>query len=364
MNYNEENLSVLDDLNDILEEPIKRKKGNTGKLNTSKIKFDDFNDDENSQLYRRIEKDYSQFWKENMSDEYGDIGVDLVRAVKRTIFGSSKSKDIESIEVLTATFRFIVEKMCGITPEEFNTIYSTKTNKKIHVENLARKIIEIVPPETKEKCLFSQKRIIFSTVYPEYYKEKFADFSPQEIFHAKGDLKGCLIRAAKISNPEAGMETESTNEDGSFKKINIRNGVKTSYGQAVDRILFNAIEAVFDSTQKHLSQEEFRDDGFPKDDIYKRLEWFADPKNWRGTAEKNVPGCIIIIKERACYACPLDFYFLNMPASKQLEYVDDYMYIRNKAGIPREPMLEKLYSIYKNHQREIENYIISEEREM
>lgn len=339
-------------------------KPSKGKRNDmSRINFDDMDDQRINQLYNKVAHNYSDFWKENIESEYGTMSVDLVRAVKRTIFGSSKAKDSEDLDVLIQTFRFIVEKMCGITPEELDTIYSTKTNKKIHIENLTRKIMDLVPPETKEKYLFQQKRIIFATVYPDYYKTRFEEFSPHEIFHAKGDLKGSLIRAARISNPEAGMETSGMNDDGSFKKINIRNGVKNTYGKAVDKILFDAIEAVFDSTQKDMKEDELRDDGFPKDNVYKRLEWFAYPKNWRGSAEKNVPGCIAIIKERTCYACPLDFYFLNMPPIKQLEYVDDFMYIRKKAGIPEEPMLNKLYDIYKKNSREIESYIIAEEED-
>lgn len=329
-----------------------------GKAVMSKLDFGDFPDKENSSIYKMVKENYETFWEENKGGEFGEMTVDLVRAVKRSIFGTSKTKNQEEpLDVLIQTFRFIVEKMCGLTVEDFASIYSTKTNKKIHVENLARKISELVDDDIKERCLFDQKRIVFATVYPEYYNEKFSEFEPMEIFYAKGDLKGALVRAAKICNPDAGVETGLQNNDGTFKKVNVRNGVKKTYGKFVDKILFDAIEKVFDASK--CDEDELRDDGFPKDDTYKRMEWFGYFKNWKNISEKNMPGCIAIIKERGCYACPLDFYFLNMPPEKQLEYVDDFMYIRNKANIPQEPMLNRLYMIYKENQAEIENYIIN-----
>lgn len=335
-----------------MENPVLEK----GKNSISQINFDDFCDEENSSIYKNVKKNYEEFWKENKSGEFGEMTLDLIRAVKRTIFGTSKMKSEQNqLDIMVKTLRFIVEEMCGLTPEQFATIYSTKTNKKIHVENLTRKISEVVSDEVKEKCLFEQKRIIFATAYPEYYREKFSDFKPDEIFYAKGDLKGALVRAARICNPDAGFDTSLQNNDGTFKKVNIRNGVKKTYGRFVDKIIFNAIEGVFDQSKKP-EKEEYRYDGFPKDEVYRRMEYFVNNK-WKG-ADK-VPGCISIIKERGCYAHPLDFYFLNMPPEKQLEYVDDFMYLRNNAGIPQEPVLNAMYEIYKQNQRDIESYIMS-----
>ncbi len=338
---------------DLVNHPDKKKS------RMSEIDFD-FNNEESSTIdtIYKVKKNYESFWEKNESGEFGEMSIDLVRAVKRTIFGTSKSKsDNEPLQELVLTLRFIVEKICGLTPEEFDGIYSTKTNKKIHVENLTRKISEIVPDEVKEKCFFVQKRIIFAVAYPDYYEKKFDTFKAEEIFYAKGELKGSLVRAAKICNPDAGIDTSIQNNDGTFKKINIRNGVKKTYGKFVDKIIFDAINEVLGNSQKD-DEDELRDDGFPKDDVYKKMEFLAYSKNWKD-ADKKECGCITIIKERGCYPEPIDFFFLNMPPEMQLEYVDDYMEIRKKAKIKPEPMLDMLYKVYTENQRQIEDCVMN-----
>lgn len=330
------------------------------KANRMDILDFDFDSEDSSTINTiyKVKKNYESFWKKNESGEFGEMSIDLIRAVKRTIFGTSKTKnDAEPLQDLVLTLRFIVEKMCGLTPEEFDSVYSTRTNKKIHVENLTRKISEMVSDDVKEKCFFEQKRIIFATVYPEYYKQKFADFKAEDIFNAKGDLKGALVRAARICNPDAGVDTSLENNDGSFKKVNIRNGVKKTYGKFVDKIIFNAIDEVLENSLKE-DEDELRDDGFLKDSTYKKMEYLASSKNYK-SPDKTKYGCFAIIDERGCYACYLDFYFLNMPPEKQLEYVDDFMYIREKAKIQKEPMLDMLYDIYKENQKQIEDCIIN-----
>lgn len=292
---------------------------------------------ENNELYERMQNNYSDFWK-HKGFPYGDTNADLIRTVKKIIYGTSKPQCPQS-ESLIETFRYIIEQIYQLTPDELDSIYCTQINKKIRIENLIRKILQTLSLEVKGKYCFITKRIIFGTIYPEYYKSHFPQITSHDIFYAKNELKAACIHAGKIHTATKHSATNA--------------------GSTIDKLLFDAIEDVFDELQTSEADDKFRDDGFLKDDVYLRLEWFASPKPLKADSGKKLPGCISLIKNRSCYACPIDFYFLNMSLVQQLNYIDDFMEIRRNGQIPESPTLNLLYELYQQNQTNLEKHIMS-----
>ena len=320
---------ILDD-NDMPEEDV-----NTAKdaKNTDSVKRRHRKSKPAQEENNAIMSAYSSLIEQNIetfrSEHKDEPNKDIVRCVKRVIFCDKKGIEDEELDVLIPTFRKIVE-ICGLDVKEYDIIYSTKTNKKMYLENLSRKITDLASDECKEECAFQRKRMLLKMVYPEYYEANYEKIRPYELFFVNGENKACLARAAKPS-PD--------NED----------NTKSSDGAIVDRLIFNAINESFakiDITDKLKIMQIISDE--------KKIRAIANPTPMQ---KNTVPGCFSIINERQCYKSYLDFYFLNMSKEDQLFLVDDFMQIRRQAGIEPIPLLEKLYSIYtENRDIFLDNY--------
>lgn len=296
------------------------------KTNRNKKEKDDCGDDHGLSVYSSlIEQGLASFRNEHKDGPNKDI----VRCVKRVIFCDKKGIEEEELDVLIPTFRKIVE-ICGLDVQKYDILYSTKANKKMYLENLSRKITDFADDECKEECAFQRKRMLLKMVYPEYYNANYEKIRPYELFYVNGENKAALARAAKPL-PDNGDNS------------------KTSDGAIVDRLIFNAIKETFAKVNitDHIKIMEIVSDD-------KKIRAIANPS----PAQKNiVPGCFSIINERQCYKSYLDFYFLNLPKEDQLFFVDDYMQIRERAGIEPVPLLNKLYEIFsENRDHFLDNY--------
>lgn len=273
----------------------------------------------------RIEQGIADFRNEHANEPNKDI----VRCVKRVIFGDKKSLEDESLNILIETFRKIVD-ICGLDPQKYDTIYGTRANKRMFVDNLSRKITALADDACKEECAFQRKRMLFKMVYPEYYESHFDKIQPYDLFFVSGENKASLVRAAKPISDDAEAEYSSD-------------------GIIVDRLIMNAINEAFSKV------------GIT--DPLKIMDILADDKKIRAIAnpipgQKNtVPGCFSVINERKCYGSYLDFYFLNLSKEDQLFLVDDFMEIRKKAKIEPVPLLDRLYNIFvENRDAFMDNY--------
>ena len=274
-------------------------------------------------IYNKIEATSDRY----QEDHDWSIQTDVVRAIARIICGSSKaSSNSERLDVQIATFKHIVSDFCGLSVEEFCSLYSTAFCKKIKTENIGRKITAQAPDSIKKECLFDQKRMLFKMVYPEYYDRAFPNISAVEIFLASSELKSNLVRAGRIYDED---------------------GEKTGYGEIVDEIVHNAITEVMKMSGNTNTV-----------DIMRLL---ANTKGLRAS-EEGVPGCFSIIEERGCYACPLDFYFLNLKPSDQLFVIDDYMKIRKEFRIKPEPLIDKLYQVYLDNKEKMFDVVLNNEK--
>ena len=289
-----------------------------------KIRFDDeLKHSVYGPIYDKIETASDQY----QEDHDWNKQTDVVRAVARIICGTSKSyNDNDKLEIHIATLKHMVSDMCGLTVDEFSTLYSTSFCKKIMTENIGRKITSYASEKIKAECLFDQKRMLFKMVYPEYYERTFPPITAKDIYLASSDLKSNLVRAGRIFD---------------------ENGEKVGCGEIVDKIIHNAITEVMASSDVT--------------DTVEIMRLLADTKRLKAS-EEGIPGCFSIIEERGCYACPLDFYFLNLKPSDQAYVIDDYMKIRNEfKSIKKEPLIDKLYEFYKDNKDEMIDAILYNE---
>lgn len=295
-------------------------------MNEMEKYVDETDFDENSSIYSQRINDGIQRFRDTHSDMRN---ADIVRCMKRVIFGDKKGYDNNSLDCLIRTFKEIVE-VCGWTSvDEYCANFSTFINKEMHVENLSRMITDMASPEDKQECAFIRKRLLFKMVYPEFYKDNFKEILPEEIFFVSGEDKASLARAAKpVVNKIEGNE------------------VVNSDGAIVDRIIMNTIQETFKivGITDPVQIMEILTNKKQLKEISKKIQ--DEPKSSNSSAKNSkVPGCLSIINERKCYPSYLDFYFLNLPKEEQLFAVDDYIAIRNKANLPRIPLLDKLYEI-------------------
>lgn len=303
----------------------------------------DMNDELNESLLSEEEIKELSIYSEKVTKGLQDFrdahkdqrNTDIIRCVKRVIFGDKKGIEKENLEMLVLTFRKIIE-ICNVTPAEYNRFWNTQNNKKMFLENLGRKITNMASDEDKEECAFQRKRLLFKIVFPEYYKEAFSDIKPSDIFWVNGKDKADLVRAAKPLTNKEDKEDGKTISDGAI----------------VDKIIMKAINDVFNDC--------FKDE---EDMTLLIMKTLSKNKILRETAKsfsnsKNtLPGCFSVINERKCYESYLDFYFLNLPQETQLAYVHDYMEIRESAKLPKNPFLDKLYEVVKSQEQLCWDYL-------
>ena len=308
----------------MMSEIMNEETGNSRKCKNTRISLEskDFDDGSLSVYSKKVESNYLDFVEnKNIGDD-----SDIIRCLKRIIFGKGQLDNCDTLEVLIPTFKMLIENVCGLSIAEYDSLYGVNTNKQIHAENISRKITGQASDETKEECAFDRKNILFKMVWPEYYKNNFTKVTYSEIYSAKCELKAGLMRAAKpIDEDEV--------------------GVKKSDGQIVDRIIFNTIVSTFTGA------------GF--DTYYKIMEALIDDKRLDSIGKRNTPGILSVIKERKCYANALDFFFLNMPREDQMCLVDDFMDLRERGGYPHQQVMDIMYETFKNNEEAFFNTLES-----
>ena len=260
----------------------------------------------------------------------------VIRAVQNLLFENYQSTDIQvhgenkarNMATLKEAIRYIVEEVMDIEPWEYDSIYSSAFNQKMHIEYAIRKIVEGADSSVTRQTLFVAKQTLFAEVWPEYYKLNYKQPGAWDIFNATGEIKAGLIRAGKPryeKDPEEGVG-RAQNQNGSFSQRKKKKNV-VNHGEEVDRIVYNAMKQIFSFIE--ISTE----------DLFYSL---AKPKScgW------NHYGCTKIIEARKCYPTPLDFYMLNSSPEYQRAHVWEYYRARERAGLEKVYALEEMMRVY------------------
>lgn len=270
----------------------------------------------------------------------------LISAVKNIIFENYQSNNLDvsgtrktkNYTTLQGAVRYIVEEVMGLTPAEYDAIYSAKLNQKASIDHAIRKIISAAPAEVQADALFDGKQIVFAMCFPEYYKEHHKKITAWDIFDATGETKSGLIHAGKIKEiSETISEGAILKKNGSFS---VQKERKRAYnhGEEVDKICYNAMKEIF-SLFKMTTRELFLVLSQPKNSSFGKY------------------GINQIIEARGCYPSTLDFYMWNSPVDYQLEHFDEYIQVRNEMHLPRIAALDLMneaYQEYKENDKEYE----------
>lgn len=267
--------------------------------------------------------------------------ANVIGAVKNLTFDNTQSTTVQTdnpttkaknYDIIVNSIKFIVEVVMGLTPKEYDSIYSNKLNKQARIEYAIRKVVDGADMSINKRTLFVSKQTLFAIVWPDYFKAHYAKPHPWQIFNADGEIKSGFIRAGKPRNdkdPEEGVgRDELLNGDFSNRQ---RRRTAMNHGDEVDQMLYWAMSEMFSKIE------------IPTKQLFLSL---ANPKAYGW----NKYGFVKILEARKCYPSPLDFYFLNSPKDFQEEYVYDYYDAREEAGLPKEPALEMLMRAYEHSQ--------------
>lgn len=236
----------------------------------------------------------------------------ILNKVKKICFGETQATSIQnargisnqSKDSLIKPYRYIVQNIMGLTPAEYDAIFSTALNQACGLSYAERIIVENAPESIKQRAMFNQKAIFFLCVFPEYWEATHPDYKPGDVFFAKGDIKASLIRASKKN------------------------------GKTVDKILYWSFSRVLPVFK------------FNTRDMFIVL---ANPVKAKFN---HYPILNIYNKYRAlCYPSLLDFYFLNSPIEFQREHVDEYMEVREMTGLPQVPILDAMFKNFDKYER-------------
>lgn len=283
-------------------------------------------DDNIKSIYRLKENATKWRTTENVMDSQS-----LVCAAKRVIFGekSQKLSHKEHCEVM----RFIIRDILEIDESVFYNIYSTSTLHDLRIKNLANLIVKTAPEEVKIKCLFNYKRILFASVYPDFYEKVFPQIESSDIYYCSGDIKSSLKKASmiRLDSLRDGEElTDQKKKDGTYKKERASKA-KGLHGKQIDELLYHALDEILTVN----GMEEFVD----------KLDFLATVKSFYNSQNTQMPGIYSIIEARGCYDSPLDFYMLNSPVDIQHENFFEYIKIRRQAQGTNE-LLDMILSAY------------------
>lgn len=236
----------------------------------------------------------------------------ILNKVKKICFGETQATSIQnargipnqSKDSLIKPYRYIVQNIMGLTPAEYDAIFSTALNQACGLSYAERIIVENAPESIKQRAMFNQKAIFFLCVFPEYWESTHPDYKPGDVFFAKGDIKASLIRASKKN------------------------------GKTVDKILYWSFSRVLPVFK------------FNTRDMFIVL---ANPVKAKFN---HYPILNIYNKYRAlCYPSLLDFYFLNSPVEFQREHVEEYMEVREMTGLPQVPILDAMFKNFDKYER-------------
>lgn len=275
-------------------------------------------------------KKATTFQKEETGNEKGRI----ISAAKRLIFKDVASGELDTskkgnLDLLVAAVRYIVEEVMELTPREYDALYSVSFNQKGLLDHAIRKIVMLVPSNIRKETLFDNKLILFSVCWPEYYKEHFKKPTAYQIFYADGDIKSNLSRAGKPKLIMNELEETRKLNNGDYSTAKKERKRVYTYGAEVDEVVFKAMWNMFGCMQ--ISTREL-------------FECLANPQK----SGFNKIGCLKVIEKRECYPSALDFFMWNAPLDYQMEHVDEYMEVREDAGLEPLPILELRYNAHLN----------------
>lgn len=248
-----------------------------------------------------------------------------------------------NIDDMCKVLRYILHDIDHISIQEFDSMYSTKMLVNLKIKALVFNIIAEAPDEIKGECGFESKRIVFRTVFPDYYKTYFKPLTATEIFFCNGELKSGLIRAAKskLDSVMDGQDIDEISKSGMLKKQRVSKA-KNVNGNTVDKILYDAMT-------------QFLDANLETTDFIEKMRYLASIKGIMKKKNEPLPGIFEVINERGCYANPLDFYMFNSPVELQTYYIDDYMDIRKEFFGDEDAVSHMISSIYNAYIEAIEN---------
>ena len=235
----------------------------------------------------------------------------LMSVVKNIAYKKSVSKN--SLEEKKAAMDFIIRDLMELTPIQFYTHFSVQNNKKWNLYHVINQIADEAPDEVRIECAFNTKRTFFREMYPEIFGKELNLVSGYEIFFCDEDVKAGL---GKVANTEKYIGSKKAKY----------------YGDIVDRVLMDAIDMVLDANGLKVGYQAFCYLGEETSTYFNKG---FDPKN------SKPAGINDLVKKRG-YTRLLDFYFLNCPPEIQLEYVEDFMKVRDQCYIPENELMEKL----------------------
>ena len=245
------------------------------------------------------------------SNEHGEVVVqrdgrwvnpetgDVAREAKsQKIFPNlTQTKTISSTDYAMCIniFKFISEKVCNLSPEKLDALWSSELIKAMQINHLVDKIVAQAPRDVLKDCLFSQKKICLRLAYPEYYEATYGKgYDIMEVLNASGNTLRQINNYGRIKTQAAADE-----EKGNYRSPN--------FGTIVDSLIMEAYETFFDIQGLKTVEEKL--DACAKAKLYgmKKL------------------GVYKIFTARENYQSLLDFYYFNLPAQVQKEYTTKYI---------------------------------------
>lgn len=255
-------------------------------------------------IYNKIEK--------NINSKV-TCSQNLIPMVKKVIFKDSSAVSTLSYKEACECLNYIIKNICEIDEATFSSLYSAAMLRNLRISNLVEQIVRNAPDSILIECAFERKRIIFASVWNEYYNTYFKPLTSYEIYCCRGDLKGGLMKAA------------------SSKLDKINDTTKNSYGDVVDSIVYKTLNSVFDKANLSFDA---------------RLDFLSMYKMLYRSKSTPIPGLFQVISNRECYESALDFYMLNSPADLQQQYLGEYLAIRRKSGLQPNPIINALAKSY------------------
>lgn len=307
---------------------------------------------EMSQIATEKAKNFQASIKEadDKTVKYERTDIKVISAVKKIVFDEKQSTNLnvdganklKNYSVLIDSIKYIVENIMGLTPEEYDAIYSTKLNQDVFIDHAIRKLVINAPSSISTEALFDAKKILFRLCWPDYYAEHYKKPQAWDIFNASGEIKSNLIRAGRIKEnsfdigdideslaDDSELEDEPVqNKNGKFSVRKQERKRTYNHGEEVDKLVYWSMNTIFSLIS--ISTE----------DLYTSLA------NIKDTPWSNY-GFVQIIEARNCYETPLDFYFLNSSQNYQLEHVEEYMKAREEAGLEHYAILDWMYEAYR-----------------
>lgn len=276
--------------------------------------------------------------KEFREAQVNGINSKVISTAKKLIFENTQGDEFNAekpgnLAVITAAVKYIVEEVMGLTPEEYDALYSTTLNQKAAISHAIRKIVNNAPTSVITGALFDNKAILFKMCWSDYYDKKYKKPTAMDIFNATGEVKGNLVRAGRVKElPSDNMERRIL-QNGKFSSAVQERKRAYNHGAEVDKVLYWAMSNILPLFEMKTSE------------LFLTL---AKPR----LAGWSRYGFVKVIEARECYPTPLDFYMWNSPVEYQMEHFEEYITAREKAKVPHLEALDNICKAYTEWKKE------------